>query len=171
MEIYQKKALASLFVSVPLAGAYMHMVDADGEIVGRIALASSDRNVSGYRHLVPVGGGVMFDDGIAVFQSPSRHRAMAYGEGATRSGANPDFVVTAAGRFERELKITLGRLKAKTDRQEAQLALMRQKAEQKPAVKPVKEPVEKPAEKPVKEKKPVEKAGEAESEAVNDAVE
>ena len=59
----------------------------------------------------------------------SRLKPMPYGEGEFDSGANPDFQETSASRNEREMKLLLSNLSAKSNLVEKRLAHLDKAAE------------------------------------------
>lgn len=63
-----------------------------------------------------------FEDGCDVFVKPHRLERVAYGEGASDSGANPDFTVTSASRTAREMALLMEGLTAKSKAMDRRLA-------------------------------------------------
>ncbi|MBW7921366.1 MAG: hypothetical protein H3C51_04615 [Rubellimicrobium sp.] len=98
-------------------GGFLDVV-LDGEVVMTVAVPPGAVRAAPYLDLLPDGATFEVSEGL-VAVAP-RHRVMVqpYGPGATDSGANPDYQPTSASRLEREMRVTLNRMKAATDRVE-----------------------------------------------------
>ncbi len=138
----------SFFVSA--SGGVIDFVK-DGEVLASLAVPAGKVPVMDYLSLVPLGADVEISEGLAVLQPPSSVGVQPYGKGSHETGANPDFQVTSASRFEREMRVTLARLQAKTNRLEARERAL-QRVERVPD-NPLVEPAEAPAPSPDQDEK------------------
>lgn len=91
----------------------------DGELMQVVDVPPGITRAAEYTKLLPEGAHLEAGEGVVPFQPGHRVAVIPYGEGATASGANPDFRPTSASRLEREMRLTMNRMKAATDRIEA----------------------------------------------------
>ena len=105
-------------VLVSDTGGSLDIVSNDGEILASIAVPPGRVKASHYFDLVPGNASLQVADGLAVVQPRIAVGIQRYGAGSHDSGANPDFRPTSASRMEREMRLTLSRMQAATDRLE-----------------------------------------------------
>ena len=91
----------------------------DGEVLASVAVPPGRVRASEYLGLLPEGAEMQVSKGVAVVRPRHRVGIQPYGAGSHDSGANPSFKPTSASRMERELRVTLNRMKAVTSRVEA----------------------------------------------------
>lgn len=121
----------------------------DGEVLLSVDVPPGVVRAAPYVLLAPDGAEVQIGAGLVAVDPPHRIGIQPYGEGATDSAANPDFRPTSASRLEREMRLTLNKMKATTSRVEAReraLAAIERVPEAPPSPEVI-EPVE-PAEPP-----------------------
>ena len=106
-------------VFVSTGGGTLDFVSEDGELLMSVAVPPGRVRATRYLDLVPEGARIEVGEGLVAFQPPHRIGVQPYGEGSHDSGANPDFRPTSASRLEREMRVTLNRMRAATDRVEA----------------------------------------------------
>lgn len=144
-------------------GGSLDYISQDGELLGSTPIAPGIHNPYQYLMLCPDGAHIELNGEIFALNPKTRARPNKYGDGSHRSGANPDFRPTSASRHEMEMRLTLNKMKAATDRIEARARALEtiervprpdDVLEVIPAPKPAPEPAPEPA--PVKE--PVNKA-------------
>lgn len=102
---------------VGLEGGSVSVVSAEGEVIATEGLQPGRYRCSEWVPFMSAPGDSLQFEGQASPLVPNggRVRAMKYGPGSHDTGANPDFVVTSADRFQRELDRKLKELSAKTD--------------------------------------------------------
>lgn len=91
----------------------------DGEVLATIAVPAGRVRASQYLDLLPDGAHMQVGKGLVALNPSHRVGIQPYGHGSHDSGANPDFRPTSATRMEREMRLTLNRMKAATSRVEA----------------------------------------------------
>lgn len=120
----------------------------DGEVLFSVNVPAGVVAARDYLALVPDGARLEIASGLVAMDPHHRVMVQPYGPGATDSGANPDFQPTSASRMEREMRVTLNRMKAATDRverRERALAAI-ERVPRAPAVEQVEEAEEPPVE-------------------------
>lgn len=100
---------SSVFVSA--AGGILEAVR-DGEVIASIAIPAGRISVWQYLDLFPHDAELRLSEGLTVLNPRSWAGRQAYGAGSHESGANPDFQVTSASRFEREMRVTMAKMQA-----------------------------------------------------------
>lgn len=110
-EISRKTRLCSA------SGGTLDIVSDDGEVLGQISVPAGAVMAAQYLALIPEGAHLEIADGLAAINP--RHRIGIQPHPLGREmGANPDFVPTSASRMERQLRVTVARMNAATDRLE-----------------------------------------------------
>lgn len=105
-------------------GAIVNVVDEDGLVVMTEGLALGSHPTKRFIRYMPENGQLTVSGGVTIMMPASRVKAVKYGEGATDTGANPDFKPTSAERERRALLHKVTRLQnenAKHDRMYARL--------------------------------------------------
>jgi hypothetical protein len=95
----------------------------DGEIVGIFAVQPGQTVARDILALVPPGADLHLSKGVTILERRSwfgRQRVSAGND----SGANPDYRPTSADRLQREMRMTLNRVKASEKRLEARLSAL-----------------------------------------------
>lgn len=137
----QELNIRSFIVSAK--GGTLDYVAPDGEVLFSVAVPPGRVSAREYLELVPDGCHVEVADGLAVVNPRGGYGVQPYGAGSHDSGANPDFAPTSASRMEMEMRLTLNRMKAHTERLEAReraLSLI-ERIPDAPAPAPAPEPV------------------------------
>lgn len=107
----------SLLVSS--SGGVIDYVTPDGEILLSVAVPAGRVAAREYLELCPDGALLEISSGLFVVPPRQWAGVQTYGDGSHDTGANPDFAPTSASRMEREMRVTLSRLQAHTQRLDA----------------------------------------------------
>ncbi|WP_010139565.1 hypothetical protein [Oceanicola sp. S124] len=103
---------------VSASGGSLDIVSADGEILASIDVPPGSVSAMEFQPLLPEGCHFEVSDGLVALNP--RHRIGVQRHPLHReTGANPDFQPTTASRFERETRMLIARLQARTERVEA----------------------------------------------------
>lgn len=104
-------------VMVGLKGGSVSVISAEGEVIATEGLQPGRYRCNQWVPFMSAPGDSLQFEGEATPLVPNggRVRAIKYGPGSHETGANPDFVVTSADRFQRELDHKLKMLTLKTD--------------------------------------------------------
>lgn len=107
-------------VMVSSEGGEVSILDADGQVIATEGLVPGRQRCSEWVPFMSAGDTLEFTGGCSVMvPNGGRVKRMPYGPGSHESGANPEFVVTSADRFQRELDHKMRALNAKQDRLES----------------------------------------------------
>lgn len=110
------KTAKRAIVMVPSEGGEVSILDADGQVIATEGLQPGRMRCSEWVPYMSAGDTLEFSPGLSVIvPNGGRVKRMPYGPGSHESGANPDFVVTSADRFQRELDRKIMLLTKKTD--------------------------------------------------------
>lgn len=113
MNIHSKARFAAL------RDATIHVVNADGEQVATFTLPVGLHRARPYLDLLPPGCEIELGLGVELLDTRRSALRQDYGRAAYHTAANPDYRPTLAGRMEREMRVTLARMQAATNRVEA----------------------------------------------------
>ncbi|MGQ0610431.1 MAG: hypothetical protein ACT4N9_04915 [Paracoccaceae bacterium] len=114
MEVERKSVLVSA------AGGFLHFVTSDGELLASIGVPPGMVPAAPYLDLVPPGAGIEVE-GLAVLEPQARALSgrVGFGEAHFTTACNPDFVPDRPAQFERQMRVMISQLAAKTDRLDA----------------------------------------------------
>lgn len=107
----------SSFVSAK-GGTIAYVTEA-GEVLMKVTVPAGIVPAGQYLDLTPEGAYMEVSEALVVVSRRGGYGAIAYGDGATDSGANPDYQPTSADRMQREMRLTLSRMQQATRRIEA----------------------------------------------------
>lgn len=137
MRKMQKEQVNRTTFVVAEQGAQALCLTPDGEVQWELGMSQGLHRGAELVPLMGVGCSLELSGAVApVTLSRGRVESQPYGEGATETGANPDFRVTTASRAERELARLVTGLQMKTKHLDGKLAAlesvsdMREKAKQ-----------------------------------------
>ena len=91
----------------------------DGEIVASVDLPPGMVPAKHVLDLAPYGAVVQLSGDAVALHPRGGYGVQPYGDGATDTGANPDFRPTSASQMEREMRVTLAKVQQATARLEA----------------------------------------------------
>lgn len=102
-------------------GGEVLFVDPSGEVLAALPVAAGRTPLAEFLRLLP--DGCTLQPGKGVHLLPRRCSVnVVHGEGHLHSGANPDFRPTSASRLEREMRVTLNRVKAQSSKLDAMMS-------------------------------------------------
>lgn len=117
---YAQISQATIFVE--LGGAEVSVVTPDGEVLFTQGVLAGRCDAAEWlpfmepQELLRINGHF-----TAVAARRGRTKRVTYGEGATKTGANPDWRPRTESKFEREMRRTIGALTARVHRQDEEL--------------------------------------------------
>lgn len=106
---------------VGASGGEVSAITAEGEIVWTLPLSGGLYPAKTYLDLLQDGQTLDVSSTVHCVTAPDRLRPQKM-DNATESGANPDFVVTSATRFQRELELKLAKLDQTAAKYERRMA-------------------------------------------------
>ena len=131
-------ALSPHAVLVSDKGGFLDILR-DGEVLASVSIPPGRVMARDYLDLVPEGATLEPSEGIAAIEPRSLISSQNYGELAAHSGANPDFRPTSASRFEKEMRLMVGKMQANNRGLEAKLKALSSidRIPQSPVIEPV----------------------------------
>lgn len=122
---YSQVRDAQLFVG--LKGATLSVVDVDGQLVLTQGLIAGNYRASDWFAYMESGESLHFAGAVSAIR-PRRGvtKRSSYGEGSTKTGANPDWRPRRESAFEKEMRRTVGILSKRVAQQDEQLLTQRQ---------------------------------------------
>lgn len=96
------------------------LIDAHGEVFGTIPLPEGVSRAGALLNLIPPGGTAELSKGCSLLRQPSAVGVVSHAE-RQESGANPDFQPTSATRLEKEMRVTLNRVKSQSKALDARM--------------------------------------------------
>lgn len=102
-------------------GGTLDIVSADGEILAEIKVPAGAVLAGEYIDLLPLGAHLEIGGGLAAMNPGHRIGIQRHPEHSS-CGANPDWRPTSASRFEREMRLMVAKVAARTERLEAREA-------------------------------------------------
>lgn len=113
------------FSSLMVSGlSAINCTDPDGVVLWSEPLHVGRHKLAQWLPFLPEDAICEIEGDVYVVTPQNRLYAVPYGEGSHDTGANPDFVVTSASRYERELKLTMDRLNKRSDLLDRKLSAM-----------------------------------------------
>ncbi|EEW26015.1 hypothetical protein [Rhodobacter ferrooxidans] len=104
---------------VSAKGGTVRYVSADGENLFEVAVSKGRERLGPYLEMCPPGATLEPMGDLVIIPPRSGYGVQRYGAGSHDSGANPVFKPTSASRMEKELRLTLNKMQAATNRLEA----------------------------------------------------